>query len=183
MATSLQLRFSFHLQTQKLLCLSQDVFSSPPPPPPPEASGSGSAPASFTGQQDEAQPTTSGGLKDDTPRKRIGIQKAKEFIDKILANSPAFNNLDDAKQDLALVEIDSLLNGNIEGFMGPIAPLTLYPYEQALLNVVNNVFQYNEDVFGIKWTDDMFKIPEDIQEATQDAEGSDDADDTEDDIY
>ncbi|KAK8057916.1 hypothetical protein PG996_011853 [Apiospora saccharicola] len=37
-------------------------------------------------------------------------------------------------------------------------PRTVYPREQTSLNAINSVFSHNEGVFGIQWTNDLFKI-------------------------
>ncbi|KAK7994319.1 hypothetical protein PG991_015907 [Apiospora marii] len=116
------------------------------------------AAASTTIQQHGAKMKTSADLNEFPPRVRQRFQRAKAYLDKVLLDSPAFASLDAAKQVFATEEIEALLRENIEDFMRNTAPHTRYPHVQAVLSACNSVFYWNEDEFGIRWTEDMFKI-------------------------
>lgn len=45
-----------------------------------------------------------------------------------------------------------------EDFMSRTACYTSYPQDHAILSACHSVFYWNEDVFGIRWAEDMFKL-------------------------
>lgn len=57
--------------------------------------------------------------------------------------------------------------------MSHTAPHTVYPYDQAVLNACNSVFYWNEDVFGIQWSENMFKLDAEAKDAEVPVAGND----------
>ncbi|KAK7914103.1 hypothetical protein PG985_011806 [Apiospora marii] len=119
-----------------------------------------------------AAPLTSGNLHYVQKSKGKRMRRAKAVMEKVLSNTPAFTSLAADKQALARTEIIDLINENIDDFMDHTPPRSVYPPEQAVLNAVDSVFHYNEDVFGIRWTNNLFKIRDVADDDGDDAEGT-----------
>ncbi|KAK7987233.1 hypothetical protein PG996_006165 [Apiospora saccharicola] len=101
--------------------------------------------------------------------------EVKTALNRVLSNSIDFAALGAAKQG----EIEALLREDMhvswpelstpqlihgdgqlfsEDSMSHSAPYTNYLHNQAIFNACNSVFYWNEDVFGIQWTETMFKL-------------------------
>ncbi|KAK6821030.1 hypothetical protein PG987_015430 [Apiospora arundinis] len=106
----------------------------------------------------DQSPATSGDLKYRAMRRWSRIKKCEPIVAEIIANTPELAGLDEEKKAKILKEVKDYLYEDVTNFMDSTAPRSIYPMKEAVGAALKSIFYWNEDVFGIKWREDLLVL-------------------------